>query len=220
LGDAGEAALRRLKAECGFRFRFSMLNFVELLSHLGDAPSKETANHFGKYRAAFRRVYSLFDGVLPSAESVLMRGVGLKEHTAPNWLVDGASVQYQVEVIAKAETLEDVLKVGINPAHYKKLRAIDAMSFLGVVAEARSTITDPVNDLEAGGEFIVGMRDMHRILNMVYHGTDSAMTKATYQCIDELMTELSAEGCGSYRTNTAFMDKVAHIHGPVQRSIN
>ena len=38
LGDAGEAELRRLKAECGFRFRFSMLNFVELLSHLGDAP--------------------------------------------------------------------------------------------------------------------------------------------------------------------------------------
>jgi hypothetical protein len=154
LGDAGEAALRRLKAECGFRFRFSMLNFVELLSHLGDAPSKETANPFGKYRAAFRRVYSLFDGVLPSAESVLMRGVGLKEHTAPIWIVDGASVQYQVEVIAKAETREDVLKVGINPAHYKKLRAIDAMSFLGVVAEARSTITDPVNDLEAGGHLL------------------------------------------------------------------
>ena len=84
-----------------------MLNFVELLSHLGDAPSKETANPFGKYRAAFRHVYNLFDGVLPSAESLLMHGVGLKEYIAPIWIVDGASVQYQVEVIAKAETLED-----------------------------------------------------------------------------------------------------------------
>ena len=127
-----------------------MLNFVELLSHLGDAPSKETANPFGKFRTAFRRVYNLFDGVLPSAESVLMHGVGLKEYTAPIWIVGGASVQYQVEVIAKAETLEEVLTAGLNPTPYKKLRAIEARSFLGVVAEARNTITDPVKDLEAG----------------------------------------------------------------------
>ena len=154
LGDAGEAALRRLKAECGFRFCFSMLNFVELLSHLSDAPSKKTANPFGKYRAAFRRVYSLFDGVLPSAESMLMRGVGLKESTGKMWIVDGASIEYQVKVIAQADSLEDVLKVGISPAHYKMLRAIDAKSFLGVVAEARNTVTDPVKDLEAGGRLL------------------------------------------------------------------
>jgi len=29
-----------------------------------------------------------------------------------------------------------------------------------------------------------------------------------------------AEGYGSYRTNTAFMDKVADTYGPVQGSIN
>ena len=82
-----------------------MLNFVELLSHLDDPPSKESPNPFQKYRAAFRRIYNIFDGVLPSAESALMYDVGLKEHTGKNWVVDGASVQYQVEVIAKAETL-------------------------------------------------------------------------------------------------------------------
>ncbi|TLY23351.1 MAG: hypothetical protein E6K66_07265 [Nitrospirae bacterium] len=92
LGDAGEAALRRLKAERWFRFRFSTLNFVELLSHLGDVPTKETANPFEKYRAAFRRVYNLFDGVLPSAESVLMHGVGLKEYTGKMWVVDAAAL--------------------------------------------------------------------------------------------------------------------------------
>ena len=32
--------------------------------------------------------------------------------------------------------------------------------------------------------------------------------------------EFSALGYGSYRTNTAFMDKVAETYGPVQRSIN
>jgi FAD linked oxidases, C-terminal domain len=37
---------------------------------------------------------------------------------------------------------------------------------------------------------------------------------------DEVVTEFSAEGYGSYRINTAFMDKVADTYGPVQGSIN
>ena len=154
LGDAGATAIRRLIAERGFRFRFSMLNFVELLSHLGDSPSKKTPKPFDKYRAAFRRLYTIFDGVLPSAESVLMNGVALKQYTAQNWIVNGASVQYQVEVIAKAETLHDVLRTGINPAHYKRLREIDAKSFLQVVAEARKNISDIRKDLDAGGRIL------------------------------------------------------------------
>jgi hypothetical protein len=122
-----------------------------LVSHLADAPSKRTRDPFGKYRAAFRRVESLFDGVLPSVESVLMHGVGLKESTGKMWIVDGASIEYQVRAIAQAASLEEALRVGINPAHYKKLRAVDAKSFLGTVALARKTITDPAKDLEAGG---------------------------------------------------------------------
>jgi hypothetical protein len=66
------------------------------------------------------------------------------------WSVD----RVPVKVIAQADSLEDVLKVGISPAHYKMLRAIDAKSFLGVVAEARNTVTDPVKDLEAGGRLL------------------------------------------------------------------
>ena len=71
-----------------------------------------------------------------------MHDVGLKEHTGKNWVVGGASVQYQVEVIAKSETLEDVLKAGLNPTPYKKLREADATAFLGVVAEARNNIIE------------------------------------------------------------------------------
>jgi len=63
-------------------------------------------------------------------------------------------IEYQVKVIAQADSLGDVLTAGINPAHYKKLRAIDATSFLGVVADARNTIADPVKDLEAGGRLL------------------------------------------------------------------
>lgn len=132
-----------------------MLNFVELMSHLGDAPTKTNRSPFNRYRAAFRRVYKLFDGVLPSAESVLMRGVGLKEHTGEQWIVDGSWVEYQVKVIAEANSLEEVLRVGMNPAHYKALRARDKRSFLDVVAEARQTITDLVQDSHAGGRLLV-----------------------------------------------------------------
>jgi 4-cresol dehydrogenase (hydroxylating) len=46
------------------------------------------------------------------------------------------------------------------------------------------------------------------------------MTKAAYQCFDELITEFSAQGYGSYRTNTAFMDKVAGTYDSIQRSVN
>jgi 4-cresol dehydrogenase (hydroxylating) len=74
--------------------------------------------------------------------------------------------------------------------------------------------------LDYTGEFIVGMRDMHHILDMLFDRTDPEMTKAAYQCFDELITEFSAEGYGSYRTNTAFMDKVAGTYDPIQRSVN
>lgn len=74
--------------------------------------------------------------------------------------------------------------------------------------------------LDYTGEFVVGMRDLHHILDMLYDRTDVEMTKAAYQCFDELVTTFSAEGYGSYRTNTAFMDKVANTYGPVQRHVH
>ena len=52
-------------------------NVILGLGDTGEAALRR--DPFGKYRAAFQRVNSLFDGVLPSAESVLMTGVGLKE---------------------------------------------------------------------------------------------------------------------------------------------
>lgn len=74
--------------------------------------------------------------------------------------------------------------------------------------------------LDYSGEFIVGMRDMHHIVDVLYDKTDAEQTKAAYQCFDELLTEFSARGYGIYRVNTAFMDKVAETYGPVQRNIH
>ena len=154
LGETGAQALRRLKGESGFRFRYSMLNFVELASHLADPPSEKTHDPFRKYQTAFRHIHTLFSGVLPSAESILMQGVGLQDHTGKNWIVDGPLIAYQVKTIAQAESLKDILGAGITPAHYKKLREIDATSFLGVVNKARASIKDPLKDLEAGGKLL------------------------------------------------------------------
>lgn len=74
--------------------------------------------------------------------------------------------------------------------------------------------------LDYSGEFIVGMRDMHHIVDVLYDKTDPEQVKAAYQCFDELLTEFSARGYGTYRVNTAFMDKVAETYGPVQRSVH
>ena len=48
--------------------------------------------------------------------------------------------------------------------------------------------------LDYTGEFIVGMRDMHHIVDMLFDKTDPAMTKAAYQCFDELVSDVLGAG--------------------------
>lgn len=74
------------------------------------------------------------------------------------WIVDGASIEYQVKVIAQADSLEDVLKEGINPAHLKKLRVIDAISFLGVTTEARKLSQIPSRTWNLAGAYSTLLR--------------------------------------------------------------
>lgn len=73
--------------------------------------------------------------------------------------------------------------------------------------------------LDYVGEFIVGWRDMHHIIDMLFDKTDPGEVKAAYACYEELLNEFSQQGYGTYRTSTAFMDKVADVYGPVQRSV-
>ena len=48
--------------------------------------------------------------------------------------------------------------------------------------------------LDYSGEFIVGMRDMHHIVDVLYDKTNPEQVKAAYQCFDELLTIFSAQG--------------------------
>ncbi|MBI4400074.1 MAG: hypothetical protein HY581_00395, partial [Nitrospirae bacterium] len=92
MGTADIEALKRLQAVRGFRYRYSMLNFTELASHLCDAPSKKYKSPFRRYQVAFQRLTEHFYSVLPSAESVFMQAAGLKHYLDPVWIVDPADI--------------------------------------------------------------------------------------------------------------------------------
>lgn len=154
LGKHGKDALTRLRDAYGFRYRFSMQNFVELASHLADPQSAKVGDPFRKYQTAFRHIHQLFERVLPSAESTLMQGVGLDKHTNPNWIANGYSIASQVKLIAEAGSLQELQKAGVDPTHYKKLRKFDGESFLDLIKDARKMIKDPLRDGEAGGRFL------------------------------------------------------------------
>ena len=73
--------------------------------------------------------------------------------------------------------------------------------------------------LDYVGEFIVGWRDMHHIIDVLFDKTKPEEVAAAHACFTELLAEFSKAGYGTYRTNTAFMDKVADTYGPVQRKV-
>ncbi len=74
--------------------------------------------------------------------------------------------------------------------------------------------------LDFHNEFIVGRSDMHHIIGVEYDRTDADMTARAKACFGELLDEFSAAGYGTYRVNTAFMDRTAELWGPVKRDVN
>jgi 4-cresol dehydrogenase (hydroxylating) len=69
------------------------------------------------------------------------------------------------------------------------------------------------------GEFVVGWRDMHHVIDLLFDRSDPEQTKQAYACYDELLHTFAAEGYGVYRASTAFAEKVAATYGPVKRDI-
>jgi len=73
--------------------------------------------------------------------------------------------------------------------------------------------------LDYVGEFIVGWRDMHHVIDVLYDRTNPEETKAAHACFSELLDEFEKEGYAVYRVNTAFQDRVADSYGPVKRKV-
>lgn len=69
------------------------------------------------------------------------------------------------------------------------------------------------------GEFIVGWRDMHHVIDLLYDRSDPEQTRQAYACYDELLHAFARQGYGMYRANTAFAEKVAATYGPLKRDV-
>lgn len=74
--------------------------------------------------------------------------------------------------------------------------------------------------LDYVGEFIVGQRAMHHIIDVLYDKTEAEEMKRAHDCFAELIDEFEKHGYGVYRVNNAFMNRVAETFGPVQRNLN
>lgn len=73
--------------------------------------------------------------------------------------------------------------------------------------------------LDYVGEFIVGWRDMHHVIDVLFDRTNPEETARARACFDELLDAFEKEGYAVYRVNTEYMDRVARVYGPVKRRV-
>ena len=125
----------------------------------------------------------------------LMRGdMNLQEFGLYNWRGGGGSIWFSPVAQARgSETLKQVVLA-------KKIMTEFGFDYVG--------------------EFIVGWRDMHHIIDLLFDRSDPEQMKNAYACFDKLLDEFAKRGYGTYRVNTAFMDKVAGTYGATQHGIN
>ena len=62
------------------------------------------------------------------------------------------------------------------------------------------------------GEFLIGWRDMHHILMLMFDRTDEKEAKKAYELFGVLIDDAAKEGYGEYRTHLAFMDQIAKTY--------
>ncbi len=139
LNPEGINALKKLRINRRFTYRYSMLNFVELASHLGDEPNSKTRDPFRKYQTAFKKIVLNFDlNPLPSPEMVFMKAVGLYHYLGSDWMLKKERWANTLIVIANATNLSELRAKNFSPEHYKKLRTEDGKIFLRFIEEAKS----------------------------------------------------------------------------------
>jgi hypothetical protein len=135
-------ALRRLQAYHGFRYRYSITNYVELISHLGEPSSKGWRDPFAIVKASCRRILELCEPeVLPSPEIEFLRTAGIDHYIDPIWIPNVQHTAAAVLTIVEASSLEEIIgqkapdskasvlpRWIVDPSHYKTLREVDGRS--------------------------------------------------------------------------------------------
>ncbi|GKZ37853.1 hypothetical protein AbraIFM66950_009643 [Aspergillus brasiliensis] len=66
--------------------------------------------------------------------------------------------------------------------------------------------------LDLFAAFLVGMREMHLIVEIPYDRNDVAHREAAQKCLAYLIDEGAKQGYGEYRTHVAFQDQVANTY--------
>ncbi len=74
--------------------------------------------------------------------------------------------------------------------------------------------------LDYVAEFIVGMRDMHHIVDVLFDRSDPAETARAHECFGKLLSEFGKRGYAVYRVNTGFMEQTADLYGKVKRDVD
>ena len=158
MSDSNLESLRVHKAQRGFRYRYSITNYVEMLSQLGREPTQRFPNPFGRIRAAFRRIQRLCEPeVLPSPEMSFLEHVGLSHYLSPAWIPNPEQTAVAVNVIANAETIGDITGIGIqspasihfprwvvDPTHYTRLTDTDDASVTAIIQMLSEHATRPI----------------------------------------------------------------------------
>tara|TARA_Y100001001_G_C8011197_1_gene309776 strand:+ start:364 stop:1929 length:1566 start_codon:yes stop_codon:yes gene_type:complete len=73
--------------------------------------------------------------------------------------------------------------------------------------------------LDYVGEFIVGWRDMHHVIDVLYDRSNDEERKRAEACFNELLDEFEKRGYAVYRVNTQFQDRVAQSYGSTKRRL-
>jgi 4-cresol dehydrogenase (hydroxylating) len=62
------------------------------------------------------------------------------------------------------------------------------------------------------GEFVIGWREQHHILMLMFNRYDPDESKRAHDCFAQLIDDAAAQGYGEYRTNLHFMDAIAETY--------
>lgn len=74
--------------------------------------------------------------------------------------------------------------------------------------------------LDYVAEFIVGMRDMHHVVDVLFDRSDPEETRKAHECFGKLLSEFGKRGYAVYRVNTGFMEEAANLYGKVKRDVD
>ena len=69
------------------------------------------------------------------------------------------------------------------------------------------------------GEFVVGWRDMHHVLMLIFERGDDDQKRRVKQLFDVLVAEATAKGYGEYRTHLEYMDTIAATYNWNDRAL-